>query len=315
MNRIHWIVLLALLLTSCSETPADYYQGYLELDSVDVAAPQAGQVQALLARRGEAIQAGQRLLQLDDTRELAAQAEAAARVAAAEARWQDLQQGRRPPERQVIQAQLAQARTQASQSEAESRRRQELIAQGLLPREQADAAMARARADQQRVSELRAQLAVADLPGRSDQIDALAAEVESARAALAQADWQLSQRQLLSPVDGWVREHWFEVGEWLPAGQPALSLLPAGRFEVRFFVPVDVAGRLQPGERVQLSGMALPTPLAATINHIAAEPEFAPPLIFSRDRNERLLFQIRARIDTAAEQRLSPGLPVEVRLP
>lgn len=308
-------LVLGLLLGACSEQQADYYQGYIEIDPVEVAASQPGRIEHLLVRRGDSVQVGQLLLQQEAVREQAALAEAQARLSAAQARLADLHSGRRPPERRVIEAQLAQARTAAEQSARESTRRQELVGQGLLPREQADAAQARARADRQRVLELQAQLQVADLPGREDQLAALAAEVRSAEAAVAQADWQLAQRQLRSPVDGWVREHWFETGEFLPAVQPALSLLPAGRFEVRFFVPTAVAGRLQPGQSVQAGGAALSEPLQATISHIADRPEYAPPLIFSRDRNEQLLFQVRASIATAPDQRLSPGLPVEIRLP
>jgi HlyD family secretion protein len=119
---------------------------------------------------------------------------------------------------------------------------------------------------------------------------------------------------LSSPVDGWVRETWYQSGEWVGAGRPVLTLLPAGSMEVRFFVPTALAGQLRPGQPVEVSGTALPEPLRGAISYIADQPEYAPPLIFSRDRDDKLLFQVRAYLAIDPANRLTPGLPVEVRL-
>ncbi len=313
---LRWIglALAATTLVACVESEVDYYQGYLEIDAVELAVASAGRLDALTISRGDAVQVGQRLASLDAERERAVLAEAQGRVDAAQARIEDLQSGRRPPERRVIEAQLAQARSAAAQSQREAKRRADLVQRGLLAIEQADAAQSQARTDAQRVQELQAQLAVADLPGRQAQITALQAEHAAALAAAEQAAWSLAQRELSSPVDGWVREAWYQPGEWVNGGRPILTLLRAGAMEVRFFVPTALAGQLAPGREVEVSGTALAAPLAGTISYIADQPEYAPPLIFSRDRDDKLLFHVRADLRIDASTRLSPGLPVEVRL-
>jgi HlyD family secretion protein len=315
LRRWMGLAMVAAALLACAESEVDYYQGYLEVDALELAPAAAGRLERLTVARGDAVRAEQLLASLDGERERAALAEAQGRVQAALARIDDLSSGKRAPERRVVEAQLAQARSGAEQSRREAQRRADLVKRGLLAVEQADAAQSQARADAQRVQELQAQLAVADLPGRQAQIAALQAEHAAALALAEQAAWTLAQRELSSPVDGWVRETWYRPGEWIAAGRPVLSLLPAGEMEVRFFVPTAVAGQLAPGRRVEVSGTALTTPLKGTISHIADQPEYAPPLIFSRDRDDQLLFQVRASLLIDASARLNPGLPVEVRLP
>ncbi len=305
-------------LTGCAEPEVDYYQGYVEVEYLHLALPQSGRIEQLTVQRGDRVEADSLLLALEATREQAALAETSSRLLQTQAQWQDLGTGLRAEERAVIQAQLAQARSAAELSAREAERRRTLVHRKLLAAEEADAAQTLAQRDAQRVNELRAQLKVAALPARQAQIDAAQAAVLSAEAAQQQAQWTLDQRRLDSPAAGWLHEVYFHRGEWAPGGAPLLAIAPEDRFEVRFFVPTAIAGRLVAGQTVQITGPGLPRPLEAQVTAVADQAEYAPPLIFSRDRNEKLLFQIRARIDNRVDGerlRLNPGLPVEVRLP
>ena len=48
----------------------------------------------------------------------------------------------------------------------------------------------------------------------------------------------------------------------------------------------------------------------ATIRYVSPRPEFTPPIIFSRDSRDRLVFMVEASPARAAS--LQPGLPVDV---
>jgi HlyD family secretion protein len=52
--------------------------------------------------------------------------------------------------------------------------------------------------------------------------------------------------------------------------------------------------------------------LTGTISFIAAEPQFTPPVIYSLEQREKLVFLVEARLDTPGAIR--PGMPVDVRL-
>jgi HlyD family secretion protein len=50
--------------------------------------------------------------------------------------------------------------------------------------------------------------------------------------------------------------------------------------------------------------------LTATIRYVSPRPEFTPPIIYSRDSRDRLVFMVEAY--PKRPQGLQPGLPVDV---
>jgi HlyD family secretion protein len=53
-------------------------------------------------------------------------------------------------------------------------------------------------------------------------------------------------------------------------------------------------------------------PVEARVSFVAAEPQFTPPVIYSVDQREKLVFLVEARFDGATPIR--PGMPVDVRI-
>ena len=79
--RIFLAVSVALALCGCRPTSGERWQGYLEGEFVHVAAPLAGRVETVDVVRGQRIAAGTPLFTLERAAELAAQREAAERLA------------------------------------------------------------------------------------------------------------------------------------------------------------------------------------------------------------------------------------------
>jgi len=98
--------------------------------------------------------------------------------------------------------------------------------------------------------------------------------------------------------------------EWVAANQPVVSLLPDDRIKVRFFVPEQEVARYRPGRTVRFSCDSCAAGLTARISFVSPRPEFTPPVIFSRDSRDRLVFMVEALPAKAAA--LMPGLPVDV---
>ncbi len=96
----------------------------------------------------------------------------------------------------------------------------------------------------------------AKLPGRSDMIDAAAANAEAARHALAEAEKNLGKREVASPAEGTVEEVYFRPGEVVNAGQAVIALLPPRNLKVRFFVAEPVRASLQLDQMVTSLAMA-----------------------------------------------------------
>src|SRR5690606_13554158 len=120
----------------------------------------------------------------------------------AEANLADLRKGKRPSELASIEAQLAQAEAMLELAAAELERRERLVASNVASREAVDQARATYQRDKARVAELQAELETAQLGARADEIQAAEAEVATARAQLAKAEWRLDQMSQAAPQAG-----------------------------------------------------------------------------------------------------------------
>lgn len=302
----------AAVLAACSAPEDGALPGYAEADYVRMAAPIAGTLTRLHLQRGDRVEAGAPAFVLEQDSERAAREEAQARVRQAEAQLANLRKGKRPDEVAAAQAQLAQAEAALALSAADLLRQQDLVAQHFVAPARLDEARAARDRDRQRVNELRAQLRVAKLGARADEIAAADQAVRSARAQLAQAEWKLAQKTLEVPLAASVQDVLYRVGEWVPAGSPVVSLLPPANIKARFFVPEARLGSLRIGQEVRLSCDGCGAPLAAKLSYIAPEAEYTAPLIYSRENRASLVFMIEARPAPADAQRLHPGQPLQV---
>jgi HlyD family secretion protein len=310
-----WALCLAgpLALGACSEKPPAVWAGYAEGDYVYLAVPIGGQLDQLSVRAGDRVERGDALFALDAQAELGAQAEAKARLAGAQAQAADATKGRRSDEQAVTRAQLAQARAAAALAQSAWERQQDLVRQGFVSQASADAAKATLDQARGRVSELEAGLRVAALPARSDQRDAAQALADAQAQVLRQSEWRLNQKRQQAPVAARVADVFFRVGEYVPPGQPVLSLLPPGGIKARFFVREDEVASLATGQWVSLSCDGCGEPMAARISHIATGPEFTPPVIYSNAQRAKLVFLVEARPRGAEGARLHPGQPLDVK--
>ena len=300
-----------LALAGCNDTTPSGYPGYVEGEYVRVAAPLSGMLLQLTVERGTQVAQNAPLFTLESEQERAARAEAEARVRQAQATLANLEKARRPPEIAAARAQLAQAQASLRQSEADLARTQKLVADKFLPPQKRDEALAARDRDRGRVAELHQQVEIANLPARSDEIAAATAEVKAATDALAQAQWRVEQKSQTSPAAGLVADTLYRPGEWVAAGAPGVSLLPPANVKVRFYVPETVVGTLRLGDAVIVRCDGCGADIPARVRFIAAQAEFTPPVIYSRENRSKLVFLVEARPETP-NAALHPGLPVEV---
>jgi len=301
------------LCAACAEKPADYYQGYAEGEFVMVAAASAGRLEKRWVRRGEQVAAQAPLFALEEENERAARREAEEHLSTAEARLANLETGKRAPEIDAARAQIAQASAARELAIQQLRQQEKLFKEGFISQARLDEARAAHAANLARVAETEAQLRTTRLPlGREREIVAAQADVEAARAALAQSDWRLKQRAVAAPAQALVHDTFYSEGEWVPAGSPVVSLLPPGNVKLRFFVPETVVGAIKPGQPVSARCDGCDKPVAAKVSYIARQAEYTPPVIYSRTERAKLVFLIEARPDPADAMRLRPGQPLDV---
>ena len=312
MDWMRGLAAAALLAAGCGREARDVFQGYAEADFVDVATSEPGQLESLGAAKGDAIAAGAPLFALEAAREAAALRQAQEQLAAAQAQLQDLRQGKRPPEVDVVRAQLEQARAEATRAAAERERDAAQFASGGIAQAQVDRSQAAADASAARVRELERQLEVAQLPARTDQIAAQEAQAAAAQAAVEQAAWRLGQKTVAAPVAGQVFDVLYQPGEWVAAGRPVVRLLPPGNVKIRFFVPETALGALAVGRALAVRCDGCADEIPAKVTYISPEAEYTPPIIYSNETRSKLVFMVEARPLDGAN--LHPGQPLEVAL-
>lgn len=301
-------LIVALLVLAPRFRPAATLSGYIEGEPLYLAAPVAGTVRTLHVARGQEVRAGQPLFVVDPAQVRSQYDQASAEQAAARAQAQDARKGQRPVELAVFEANIAAAEAQAREAHATLRRIEPLVRQGWYAPARLDDARAAAQAADAQVRAARRQRDAAALGAREDQIRAADARVSQAAAAVEGAEARLADVAPKAPADARVEDVFFHAGEWAPAGQPILSLLPDARIKVRFFVPERELAAYRVGRAVRFSCDGCAKGLTARIEYVSPRPEFTPPVIYSREARDRLVYMVEAR----PAARLNPGQPVDV---
>lgn len=305
------IPLIASLLASCAP-PAPLATGYVEGDYVLIAPVTTAQITELTVARGDRFEAGDTLVRLDDRDAEIALAQAEANLAQAQSQLENLREGKRPEEIRVIEASGASARAQLEEYERNLRRVETLTQRGAATeaqREDAETAVTVARAN---LAEIEANLAVAQLPARAQEIAAAEAQVRAGTAELDKARWVLDERSLEAPTAGVVSDVLRLTGEIAGPSQPVLSILPDGGVKLRLYVPETQIAEIAPGSELEVRCDGCAGGLRARVSYIADGPEFTPPVIYSLQNRQKLVYLVEARPEGATS--LKPGQIVDVDL-
>jgi HlyD family secretion protein len=304
--------LVALVVPGFGAPSEPVYSGYLEADYVYAAAVTPGTIADVQVNEGQAVKAGDVLFVLDSNQQQALLASAEARMRAADANWRNLVTGSRAAEIKVISASLDKAQADLTLAQTNFERSQKLHETGVIPIAKVDADRTTLASAEAQVEQLRAQLAVAELPARDAQQVAAEAEYHAAQAEVEKARADLDDRTVRAGAGGTIERLFFSAGEMAPVGVPLASIRPAGEIKAKFYInEADRAG-LAIGDAVTVScdGCA-EGGLAAHVSFLASEPQTTPPIIYSREERSRLVFLAEAVLDTPGT--LLPGQPVSVR--
>ncbi len=317
-------LLLVVLLAACAgaagwwwmhraSDPASW-QGYVEAEYVRVSPTLTGRIVGVAVARGDQVAPGALLFTQDDADDTAARDAAAGKLAEAEARLANLQTASRDTEIAQARADLVNLIATRDRIGKDLARNEELLRTGAASRQLVDQQRADLASAVAHVDAANAKLEQMRSPtGRQYEIAAQRAMVAQARAAVAQAEWQLSQRHVFSPVGALVADTYARPGETINAGIPVVSLLPPQNILVRFFVPETKLATIHVGDRMAIDCDNCAPGLTATVSFIAPQPEYTPPVIYSESNREKLVFLVEAHPSPDQAVQLKPGQPMDVR--
>lgn len=301
-------------LAACEPAPgAGKFTGYVEAEFVTIAAPGSGWLIKAPLRQGAAVTKGDVLFELDQDLQQSEVAEAAGRLKQADALARNMATGARLEEIAALNAQLEEAKATLRLAESERLRWTKLVERGIAPQARGEKVITEHEAATARVRKLEANIRVARLAERTAAREAAAAGRDVAAAALVQAEWRLAQRTVKAQVAGRIEEVFHRPGEFVAAGAPILSVLSPEMIKVRFFVPQAMLSKIGLNAVVEVFITDRAETLTARVSYIAREAEFTPPVIFSAESRNKLVFVVEARLPNPTA--LRPGQPVDVKLP
>jgi HlyD family secretion protein len=292
-------------------TVPQHYLGYVEGETTLVAPPISGRLVARPVERGGRVAKGDRLYVIDTTSAEAEVAHATARLVEFQARHDNLLTGKRSDELEVIRAQRREIEASLTLADQELKRQTDLLARGIISRQAYDQAATQVAELHACVAALAARERVGGLAARESEIAAASAMIDQNHANVARAKNRLFDLMPVAPEDALIENTFFNVGEWVAAGSPVVSLLPEHRVKLRFFVHEASVAKARPGKQVHFSCDGCPAGLTATITYVASRAEYTPPMIYSQGARAKLVFMVEARPDPT-QGSLPPGLPVAV---
>lgn len=274
MNFIKGLIFLAswILLVSCQRQPP-VYQGYVAGEFRYISSNFQGVLKKLAVRRGDHVQDGQHLFTLDPLPESALLAQATAQV-------------------QQAQEVVKQGQANFDLMQTIYQRQRKLIVQSATSIQQVD--ISRGNFEQARA-----------------QLDHALAQLKSAQAQLLQANWGKEQKTIFSPTAAQVFDTYYLPGESVAPNRPVVSLLAPQDIKIVFFIPEKDLSRIRLNQTVTITCDGCSKDLRAQVNYISPQAEYTPPVIYSNETRDTLVFKIEAR---ETNHVLHPGQPVSVLL-
>ena len=264
--------------------------GRIEADEIDIDTKFAGRIAEILADEGDMVKAGQIVARMD-TRDLAASL--------------------KKSEAQVRQAQMAIEEATANVAQQTS-----LM---LLAQQEFDRATYLVQRGAQ-TKEVQDQ--------RQQQLDSANAALKAAQARVTEAEHALeasthdvelyavniADNTLVAPKDGRIQYRIANVGEVLPAGGKVFAMLDVSYVYMDVYLPTREAGRVKIGADARIALDAVPNvAISAKVSFVAAQAQFTPKTVETKDERDKLMFRVRVKIDPerlrARAEAVRSGLP------
>lgn len=315
MRFLQWIVIsIFFLLSACSDHHTTHLLGYIEGRYVYLSSPISGQLIQLAVRKGEFVKPGQLAWKLDPQPEASELAAAEANLQAAQQDLENIKRGERNTIIKRLEAQISQAQANLIYSKKTYERNVELRKTNAISQAAVDQSRALFDADTQKLQETQANLAEAKLGARTHLILAQEAKVQSAQNAVTKYRWMVDQKTVQFTQAGYVQDTLFRQNEFVPSSKPVIQFLPPQNRIVVFFIPEKKLTQIRPGQTISFTCDGCNKPFSAVIDYISSQAEYTPPVIYSQDSREKLVYEVEAKVSESIAKDVTPGLPVEITL-
>jgi membrane fusion protein, multidrug efflux system len=225
---------------------------------VNVSTKVPGQVEELLVKEGDHVEAGQIIAKID-SKSLQIQVEQAqANLASAQAKLASLQAGNRPQQVAQSQASVEQAAANLDNARKNYERAESLYEDGAMSAQQRDAAQTALKVAQAQYDASAQGLNLVNEGATAQDLQFAEAQVAQASASFKNAQLQLDNSVIKAPISGVVAKVPVDPGEMVAVGQTLYSITNPANAWVEVNVEETDIGKVQVGQSVDFKVDAYP---------------------------------------------------------
>jgi HlyD family secretion protein len=285
--------------------------GNIEATEVDLSFKVAGRVIYRAVDEGEFVEKGSMVAKLEDEDIKRQVEEARANVKVAEAKLRKALAGSRSQEIKQAWAAVEKARSDRDQLKSDWERSEALYKEGVISIQSRDQAFTDYQMALASYKEALENYELVKEGPRKEDIDALRASFEQARATLNLREVQLGYTTLASPISGVVLVKNVEAGEMVSAGTPIVTLADLNDIWLKAYISETDLGRVKLNQKVKVKTDTYPDKIYwGRITFISSEAEFTPKNIQTHEERVKLVYRIKVTLENP-QMELKPGMPAD----
>jgi HlyD family secretion protein len=300
-------------LSACDRTEVTYMVGTLERDRIELKVESSEPIIAIHALDGQAVVAGDPVLEQDPERATARLAQQIGLRKQAAARLAELQRGPREESIREARARLEASTVQKENALENLGRTRDVFAKGLSSEFRLDfdethykTAAAEEKANAEALERL--------LQGTTiEELQQAAAALEAAEATVRQAQLDLDRTRIQAPVTGVIDKVLFRLGERPPPGTTIAVLLDSSRTFARVYVPEQLRAEIVPGTSIEVRVDGVDKTFTGRVRWVSSDASFTP--YFALTEHDRSRLSYLAEIDIPDAANLPSGIPVQADFP
>lgn len=285
--------------------------GNMEITEVDISFKLPGKVEKRLVDEGDIVQKGQLIAQLELNELVNERKARLAKVAGAEASYNEIESGSLPSEIVQSGARLEQAKADFNRIKEDYERQEALLRDEVISQKEFDLSRSLFLSAEANLKQAEESYGLLTSTIQEQRIQTAMAQVNEALAGLALADNRLEDATLLSPLEGWVISKNIEAGEVVAAGTPIVTVGNLEDIWFRAYVDETDLGKVKLNQKVQVRTDSYPDKVyEGKITFISKQAEFTPKNVETKKERVKLVYRIKVTLDNSALE-LRPGMPAE----
>lgn len=312
--RLWFLAGLCLVQWGCSDNETAIILGTLERDRITLRATASEIITEVSAQQGMMVKPGQKILQLDNSKQLMVVSAAEADVRNAQARLNELKNGPRPEEIAAARAQVNVQKAGLLEAEKSYERTRTLVKKNMLTDADLDAATAKRDTFIASLQNAEQNLQLL-LSGTREEV------IRQAQAALAKAEankfreaQRLNDLTLYATRNSWLDSLPRKRGERVMVGDPLAIMLVDELPYARVYIPEPLRAGVKINDILNVHVDGVDSPLEGRVRWLSLDPAFTPHYALNEKERARLVYMAEVELPESAKS-IPAGIPVQVELP